>query len=226
MEFVEDFFSILQSYNEMFLPFTILTFLLGLLAVYLVSRKTSQSSKFVSFILGFLWLWAGVVFHTLIFGTIDVEFLGMAMPGMWYFSGALFIIQTLLFITYGLVKDALSFSLNISLCSVVGAIFVVYSMVIYPLIGFLTGCSYPRHPVFGSAPCPVAIFTWGLLLWTDKKVPLLLAIIPFIWGIMGVMPVLELGVYADIGLILSGIVGFPLIVLHNRSIDQRELRVS
>jgi hypothetical protein len=144
----------------------------------------------------------------------------MTMPGIWYFSGVLFVIQSLLFIGYGVVKNSLSFSLDISLYSIVGAGFVIYSMVIYPLIGFLTGYPYPKYPVFGSSPCPVTIFTLGLLLWTNKKVPLLVAIIPFIWGIMGIMPVLELSVYADIGLILSGILGFLLILLQNRSLEE------
>ena len=220
MGFVEDFFNNLQIYNETVFLITILTYLLGLFAIYLVARKSSQTSRFVSFILSFLWLWSGVVFHILFYGPIDVEFLGMTLPGMWYFSGVLFIIQSLLLIYYGIVRNDLSFSLNISPCSIIGVIFVIYSMVIYPFIGFLTGYAYPKYPIFGSFPCPVTIFTLGLLLCTNKKVPLPVAIIPFIWGIIGVMPVLMLNIYADIGLILSGIIGVPLILLHNRSIGR------
>jgi hypothetical protein len=218
--FVEEFFVTLETYNETVFPVTILTFILGLAAIYLVSRKSNQASRFVSFILSFLWLWSGIIFHILFYGPSDVEFLGLTMSGIWYFSGVLFIIQSLLFMIYGIVKNALSFSLDLSPCSIVGAIFVTYSMVIYPLIGLLTGYAYPKYPIFGSSPCPVTIFTLGLLLWTNKKVPLLVAIIPFIWGIMGMMPVLVLSVYADIGLILSGIIGFPLILLHNRNIKK------
>lgn len=218
MGFVEDFFSTLQNYNETVFPITVLTYLLGLVAIYLVSRRSSQASKFVSSILGFLWLWSGIVLNILFYGPTDVEFLGMTMPGIWYFSGVLFIIQSLLFVVYGIVKNTLSFSLDISLYSIVGAVFVIYSMVIYPLVGLLTGYPYPKYPIFGSSPCPVTIFTFGLLLWTDRKVPLLVAIIPFIWGIMGMLPVLELSIYADIGLMLSGVIGFLLILLHNRNI--------
>jgi hypothetical protein len=142
------------------------------------------------------------------------------MTGMWYFSGILFVIQSIILLVYGLVKNVLSFSLDLSPCSIVGAIFVFYAMIIYPLIGALTGYLYPKYPIFGTAPCPVTIFTSGLLLWTNKKVPLVVTLIPFIWGIMGIMPVLVLNVYADIGLILSGVIGFPLILLHNRNIEK------
>ena len=220
MGFIEDFFDTLQTYNETVFPITILTYLLGLVAVYFVSRRSSQASRFVSFILSFLWLWSGIVFQVLFYGPSDIELLGMTIQGMWYFTGVLFVIQSLLFIVYGMVKNRLSFSFDNSPCSVVGAAFVIYSMVIYPLIGFLTGYVYPKYPIFGSAPCPVTIFTWGLLLWTSKKVPLIVAVIPFIWGIMGIMPVLFLNVYADVGLVLSSFVGFPLIILHNRNIEK------
>jgi hypothetical protein len=223
MGFVDDFFNTLQTYNETVYAITILTYLLGLLTIYLVSRRSNQASKGVSVILSFLWAWSGLIFHVLFFGPTNVEFLGMTMPGVWYFSGFLFILQSLLFITYGWVKSALFFSFDISPCSVVGAIFVIYAMLIYPLIGVLTGYTYPRYPLFGSSPCPVTIFTWGLLLWTNKKIPLRVSIVPFIWGIMGIMPVIVLGVYADIGLILTSIIGFPLILLHNRSIQNRQV---
>jgi hypothetical protein len=218
MGLVEDFFDTLQVYNELLFPITILTYLLGLVAVYLVSRKSSQASRLVSCILGFLWFWSGLVFNMLFYGPSDVEVSGFTVTGMWYFAGILFALQGLLFIICGAIKNAFSFRLDTSSYSVGGAIFVVYAMVLYPLIGLLTGYAYPRYPVFGSAPCPVTIFTLGLLLWTSRKVPLLVAAIPVVWGIMGVVPVLVLGIYADIGLIVSAVIGLPLILLHNRSI--------
>jgi hypothetical protein len=220
MGFAEDFFNMLQTYNETVVPITVLTFLLGIVAIYLVSRKFNQAGKFVSFILGFLWLWSGLAFNILFFGPTDVEYLGMTIAGMWYVSGVLFIIQSLLFGIYGIIKNELSFDLDTSLYSFTGVGFIIYAMVIYPLIGFLTGQMYPRYPIFGSAPCPVTIFTLGILLLTEKKVPLQVAVIPLIWGLMGIMPVLELSLYADVGLLLSGVVGFTLILLRNRSVEE------
>lgn len=220
MGFIEDFFSTLQIYNETVSPITVLTFILGLLTVYLVSKRSNQASRFVAFILSFLWIWSGLVFHILFFGPTEVEFLGITLTGVWYFSGFLFILQSLIFLVYGPIKNTLSFSLDLTPCSIVGSGFVIYSMIIYPLIGGLTGYIYPKYPIFGTAPCPVTIFTTGILLWTNKKVPLLAIIIPFIWGIMGIMPVLLANVYADIGLIVSSIIGFPLIFLHNKNIEK------
>jgi hypothetical protein len=217
MGLAEDFFSALQTYNDLVLPVTILTYILGLSAVYLVSRRTHEASRFVPLILGSLWLWSGVVFNGIFFGPSEVEVSGITMTGMWYFAGVLFVIQGILFIMFGAIQKTLLFGLDVSSYSVVGGVLVVYALAVYPLVGSMTGYAYPRYPVFGSAPCPVVIFTWGLLLWITQRVPLSVAVIPFIWGILGIVPVLVMGIYADVGLILSGVIGLPLILLRNRS---------
>ena len=216
MSFMDDFYSTLQSYNEAFWPMMVATFLLGVAVVYLAYRKRDNSDKAISAILSFLWVWSGIVFFILYFGPVDAEFLGFVMPGVWYLGGVLFLIQGVLFLVFGVVKSSLYFRLSSDWLSFVGGLIVAYAMIIYPVVGFLTGYGYPRYPVFGIAPCPLTIFTLGLFLWSDRKTPIAAMLIPFIWGLMGVMPVLELNVWADVGELLASIVGFPLI-LYQRS---------
>jgi len=218
MGFVEDFFSTLQSYNEIVVPVAAFTFVLGMVAVFLASSKPKHSGQIISFILSFLWMWSGVVFFILFYGLQEVVFLNVTMPGVWYLSGVLWIIQSLVFLFVGVFKASLSFKLGSDRQSAVGAVMIVYAMIIYPLIGLLTGRSYPEYPIFGVAPCPVTIFTFGMLQWTDRKIPLFVAIIPLVWAFLGVMPVLALDVWADVGLILSGIIGFTLILVRNRKL--------
>lgn len=154
MGFIDDFYRTLQSYNETFWPMIIITFLLGIVVVYLAARKSGSSSKVISAILSFLWIWSGIVFFIIYYGSMEVEFLGLVMPGVWYLGGVLFLFQGFLFLIFGVVKSQLSFRLGGDWLSVVGALMIVYAMVIYPVIGFLTGYSYPGYPVFGIAPCP------------------------------------------------------------------------
>ena len=220
MSFVDDFYSTLQSYNETFWYMIIITFLLGFVVVYLAARKSKSSSKVISAILSFLWIWSGIVFFIIYYGPMDAEFLGLVMPGVWYLGGILFLLQGFLFLIFGVVKSSLSFRLGGDWFSVVGALMVVYAMVIYPIIGFLTGYVYPRYPVFGIAPCPLTIFSLGLFQWSDRKMPIAIAAIPFIWALMGIMPVLALNVWADIGELLSAIIGFPLVLYHNSKLSK------
>lgn len=220
MSFINDFFSTLQSYNEAFLSITIFTFLLGALIVYLAARKSKNSSKVISALMSFLWIWSGVVFFIIYYGPIDAEFLGLTIPGVWYLGGILFLIQSFLFLFFGVVKSSLSFKFSSEISHVIGALMILYAMVIYPIIGFLSGYGYPRYPIFGTAPCPLTIFTVGLLQWSDRKIPLVIVVIPFIWALMGIMPVLALNVWADIGEVLSGIVGFSIILYRNSKFSE------
>ncbi len=220
MGFAEDFYNTLQAYNEAVLPITIITYLLAILAIYLALKKSDNSGKVISAILSFLWIWSGVVFFIIFFGPMEAEFLGQTLSGVWYLGGVLFIVQGILFLIYGVLRDTLSFRMASGGNSLFGVVLTIYAMAVYSMIGILTGFTYPRYPVFGTAPCPLTIFTLGFLQWADRKIAIVITIIPFIWSLMGIMPILELNVWADAGLMLSGIIGFPLILHRNSKLNE------
>ena len=88
---------------------------------------------------------------------------------------------------------------------------------IYPVLNYAFGHSYPKMPVFGVAPCPVTIFTFGMLLWMKEKVPLHVVAIPFLWSLVGASAAIHLGIVEDYGLLVAGLLGSVLIVITNRS---------
>ena len=136
--------------------------------VLAASRKPSRN-KIISGLLGLLWLWTGVVYHLIFFTTIS--------PPAHLF-GTLFIIQGLLFLYEGVARNRLSFRASRRFDGILGAVFIAYALVIYPLIGYALGRIFPSTPTFGT-PCPTTtIFTFGLLLWADRKISLSLLIIP------------------------------------------------
>jgi hypothetical protein len=97
-------------------------------------------------------------------------------------------------------------------------------MVIYPLLGVNFDLTYPRAPVFGVAPCPTTVFTFGVLLWSAKSVPGYLLIIPFLWSVVGMSAAVNLDVVQDYGLIVAGVLGTILILSKNhqhKTISQR-----
>ena len=94
----------------------------------------------------------------------------------------------------------------------VGWAFVVYAMVVYPIIGALSGHGYPNSPAFGLVPCPTTIFTFGLLLWSDRKVPKYLLVLPFVWSLIGFTAALTLGIREDYGLLVAGLVGTAMLI--------------
>ncbi len=208
---VKDFYNIFYRYHSALWPMIIITYILGIIIIILAVRKSDNSSKIISAILAFLWIWVGIFFF-LIYG-LSVN------PQFYLVSGILFIIQSILFLYYGVFKERIYFRVEKEIYSFIGILIIIYALIIYPLIEIFTGHVYPAAPIFGMDPCPVCIFTFGVLLLTDKKIPLRLVIIPFLWSLSGVLAVVGYHVWADIGELVSGILGLILIIYRNKKIE-------
>ena len=203
---VEQFMGIFEKYNIAVWPMQIILVLIALSALFLSLRKFSYSDRFISAILGFFWLWIGIVYHLTYFTSINKAA---------YLFGALYINQGLIFIFVGGIKSKLSFKLQPNSYGIIGSLFILYALIIYPILGYFFGHIYPRNPTFGL-PCPTTIFTFGLLLWTDKIVPKYVLVIPLIWSMIGFGAALSLGVKEDYGLLIAGVLGFILIFIRDR----------
>ncbi len=203
---VEEFFDLFGSYNEMYLIVIVLTYVLAIVGLLMAFKKSEYSNRIISLILSFLWLWVGIVFGILFFGPVPAVMAGIEIPGAWYLFGGIFAIHGIIMLYLGVIKDTISYTWKPDQRHYIGLILILYGLVLYPLIGILTGRIFPEYPIFGIAPCPVTLFTIGLLLWCDKKPSLPFWVIPIFWGIMGAVPVLFYQVYADVGTVLAGII--------------------
>ena len=81
---------------------------------------------------------------------------------------------------------------------------VAFSTIAYPLIGMAAGHGYPNGPVFGVTPCPLVIFTFGMLLLSDRSMPKYLVAIPMVWALIGSTAAISLGIREDTGLLVTG----------------------
>ena len=201
----EQFFRVFEKYNQTVFPIQFLLILVAIASIVLAVSPKSFSNKIISGLIGFLWLWAGFVYHLIFFTKISP-------PA--YLFGTSFIFQGLLFLYEGVARNRLSFLANRDFDGILGAMFIAYALVIYPLIGFSLGRIFPSSPTFG-VPCPTTIFTIGLLLWTDKKVPLSLLIIPVLWSLVGTSAALNFGIKEDFGLLVAGMLGTASIIRRN-----------
>lgn len=203
---VEEFLSVFEVYNRSIWPMQILLYGLALAATILAVRKTTFSNKISSAILAFFWLWTGIVYHLTYFTSINQAA---------YVFGSLFVIQGLIFLFTGVFGSNLSFQFRPDTRGITGSVFILYALVIYPLLGHFLGHVYPASPTFG-APCPTTIFTFGLLLWTDKVFPKYVLGIPLLWSVIGFSAALSLTIREDFGLLIAGLVGTLLIFMRKR----------
>lgn len=207
------FLEVFKEYNQAIWPAQFTTYVLGLLALLLLIPHNRITDKTINIILASFWLWMGAVYHLLFFSSIN--------PAAYLFSG-LFIIQGILFFYAGAVHYKIRYQILNNGYSLIGAVLIFYAMILYPLFAYWLGHGWPVAPIFGIAPCPTAIFTFGLLLFTQKDIPGWLLIIPAFWSLVGFTAVLKLGMLEDTGLLVAGLIGTGMLLYRNHT-NQKEV---
>jgi hypothetical protein len=212
---IDQFIGLFEEYNRAIWPMQALAYLLGIVALFLVFYKRRFSERIVSGVLAFFWVWTGVAYHLMFFTGIN--------PLAWGFGGA-FVLQGILLFYEGVIQREISFRFRSDFYSYLGIFFILYAMIIYPVIGELLGRSYPRSPSFGLTPCPAGIFTFGIFLLANDPFPRHLLMIPFLWSAIGFFAAISLGITEDIGLLIAGLSGSLLIIYREQKITAQRLK--
>ena len=64
---IDQFLGIFEKYNLAVWPMQIGLVLMAVLTLFLSLKKISYSDKTISLVLGFFWLWIGIVYHLIYF---------------------------------------------------------------------------------------------------------------------------------------------------------------
>lgn len=203
----EQFLDVFARYNVAVWPAQIVLYAFALSAIGLALQRSSDFSRSIACLLSVLWLWSGIVYHLIFFSRVN---------GAAYIFGGLFIFQSCLFIYAGVWKRNLLFGFSRTSYEIIGMLFFIYALLIYPVLSYKFGHRYPMAPTFG-VPCPATIFTFGMFLWTRRNVPLYLMVIPLLWSLIGLSAALSMGMKEDFGLVVAGVTSFLLIARRNRS---------
>ncbi len=204
---IEQFLGVFRDYNHAIWPAQIVAYVLGLSAVFLAIRPGRRTNRLNSLILSVMWLWMGVVYHIAFFSNIN--------PAAYLF-GAFFVLQGVLFLLAALGRVDLEFRFTPDVYGITGAILIAYALVVYPIIGSFLGHGYPNAPMFGVTPCPTTIFTFGILLWSERGVSKWLFLIPGLWSVVGFMAAIQLGIREDIGLLVAAVVSVAMVSWRSR----------
>jgi hypothetical protein len=221
----DQFLQVFRDYNLAIWPLQIIAYLVGIAAVAGAFARTPGIRRLVWGALACFWLWNGVAYHLLHFSAIN--------PAAYLF-GTLFVLQGLFFLRAAITDPDLSFRPILTVRSLAGGLLTLYAMVVYPLLGTWLGHGFPSSPGFGIAPCPKAIFTFGLLLWADPKPPVHLLVIPVVWAVVASSAAITLGMREDFGLPVAALVTVGLLLprqkhtspqpLHPTAVPPRPLR--
>jgi hypothetical protein len=165
------------------------------MAIIFLHTDKDYKDRLIAGFLGFLWIWVGIVYHISFFTDINNAAYGF---------GILFFIQGILFIVEGFRKK-IEFSLGGKTAKYAGYFFILFGLIIYPVIGFLIENSLLKTISLGL-PCPTTILTFGFLMLTKNKFSKYLLIIPTLWAIIGTGAAIQFEVYQDYIMLVAAII--------------------
>jgi len=192
---VDAFFGVFARYNEAVWPLVLVLWLaaaIGLIAT--VRRPGAAASRWMTTLLAVLWAWGGVVYHAAFFAAIN--------PAAWVFA-LLFVVEAGLLAEIGLRRGGLAFGQAAGVSRIAGIALAAYALA-YPGLAALTSHAYPATPTFG-VPCPTGLYTIGMLLTLSRPAPIVLAVIPTMWAIVGGSAAVVLDVPVDYVLLASAL---------------------
>jgi hypothetical protein len=199
---VEQFFSVFGSYNNAIWPIQIVGYVVGAAGVGAIFARRPWAGRAVAGMLGVMWIWNGLAYQLGFFAPINPAAYGFA---------ALFVLQGLLLIGHGTVAGRLRFLGLIDRRGMLGIVLIAYATVLYSVLGYLLGRTWPNIPAFGVAPCPTTIFTIGVLMLAAGPLPVWLIAIPAVWAAIGATAAVLLNMPEDLGLLVSGVLGAALL---------------
>jgi hypothetical protein len=197
----EQFLAVFAEYNEAVWPAQVLAYVAAAVMCIAIAYRTAIAPAVVACGLAAMWLWTGISYHWLFFARVN--------PAANAF-GAAFVAQGLLFAVAAVRRRLEFFPTRQRVRTVVGWSLIAYSAFLYPAIGALVGLRFPAAPVFGVTPCPLTIFSFGVLLLA-RSVPWWLIAVPTIWSVIGMSAAWQLGIPQDWALPLSAMAALAML---------------
>ena len=207
----DQFIAVFADYNRAAWPAPVFAYLLGAAMVAMLLRPSRAADRFIGSGLGLMWIWTGIAYHALRFSAINPMALAFA---------ALFVAQGALLFQAVSVDGGLRFRGSGGPARLPGAVLIAYAAIVYPLVGLWTGHDVRALPMFGITPCPVTLFTLGLLLLAAPPVPRRVLPIPLLWSLIGASAAFLLDVVQDWPLLLGAVV-IPWIAWRDRRPPRR-----
>jgi hypothetical protein len=192
----EQFFTVFEHYNQSVFPVQLILILLGIWVSYRIHSGKKAHKKQVDFLMAVLWIWSGLVYHIVNFSAINKAAIVF---------GSLYILQGLLFL-FVATKEQTTDAINQKgIKGYLGYFFLVFGLLLYPIIGFLLEQT-PERIISLGLPCPTTLFTLGILILRSPKIPWYLLIIPCLWSLIGLSAAINFGVFQDYMMIIGAVI--------------------
>lgn len=188
-----EFLDVFAVYNSATWPLQLAATAIAAAAGLVILFRKGDGARWAWALLGLLWIWTGAVYHFGHFAAINPMALAF---------GVAFLLQGALLIVLALARPLTS---PRAPRAPAGWTMIVYALVLYPLLVLLSGHAYPAAPLFIVTPCPLVIFTFGVLALSGERAPWILFVVPGLWAIVGGSAAALLGMSLDYALPIAAI---------------------
>jgi hypothetical protein len=199
-----EFLQVFAAYNTAIWPMQVAAAVLGAVAIVLLFLRHAWADRSISAILFLFWGGMAIGYHWTYFSTINDAA---------YLFGGLFLLAAVIFLVEGVIRGRVHYTAAADARGLLAAALIVYSFVVYPLVGLFATHPYPETPLFGVAPCPTTIFSLGFLVIAQHPKPVLLAAIPLLWSLVGGSAAFLLGVFQDLGLLAAAALWLAIVAI-------------
>ena len=183
------YFHLLERYTAALWPLPVVAGVLAVAALLLALRPLPGSGRAVATLLAGAWLGVGGGFY--LNHAVPLSYL--APP-----QGGLFLLQGLLLLWHGTVRNRLPFQYRGTAPHRAGLALAVAALVAYPLLDGLADSAWLGLRLAGLAPAPTMLFTTGLLMLA--RPPRHLLVLPFLWSLFAGFSAWRLAVPTDAAL--------------------------
>ncbi|MDZ7585505.1 MAG: DUF6064 family protein [Thiobacillus sp.] len=172
----QTYYRLFELYNTELWPLQIVALVLGAAVLVLWRRGGDGAGRAIAAILAVCWLWVAWGFHWQRYASINLA--------ASYFAWAFAAQALLLLLWLGAVRGRLTPTPATRLQQRAGLGLLLFSLLVFPLIGPLLGRSWMQAEVFGMAPDPTALATLGVLLLAGARPAWALFPIPVAWCLL------------------------------------------
>ena len=198
------YFRMFELYHAQIWPIHVVVLVSVVAIAWLTRRQEELRGRAIAGLLAVSWIWVAIAFHLQRYATIN-----------WaarYFA-ALFAIQGLLLVWYGLVRGRLRFGISRHPEAYMAVGLLLVAFVFEPIAGRIAGRTWRQVEIFGVTPDPTAIATLALLALSTPRAPRALAVIPAAWCAIGGATLWALGSAEAWVVLLAGLSGLVLAIV-------------
>jgi hypothetical protein len=200
-----EFLALFEQCNRALWPLQVVGYLAMLIVLACMITSWRHAQRAIFGILGPFWIFVGVVFQYAYLRPLYRP--GRVFAVLWVTEGVLLI--------FSASRLSGPFGRHTGWCAILGWLAISYSLIGYPVLGFLLRGSALRVAWPGVFPCPTALFTLAVLVMAQRPAPKWLMAVPAFWAVGGVVP-FSWGILEDLGLVVLGILIIATIVHRDR----------